>query len=87
MANQLDSDSQMLELLRIIQLDNDGSAYVVFTRIYWQLHDIFVGVLHFPEFIASRWIQQHIDGYRTTEAEQGSDFILRQGSTLPYLRI
>lgn len=86
-ANQLDSDAQMFKFLGIIQLNNDGATNVVLPRVNWQLNNIFVGILNFPEFIPSRRVQQHVDGGWPTEAKKRSDFILRQWATLPYLKI
>jgi hypothetical protein len=51
MADQLDAQAQVLELLGVLQLDYNGAADVVISAVDRQLHHLFACVLHLPKLI------------------------------------
>lgn len=77
MADELDSNAQMLELLTAFQLDDDCPADVVLASVDWQPQWIPVGILYLPELLAFCWVQVDVDRGGATEPKQRSDLILK----------
>lgn len=76
MPDELYADTQMLELLATLKLDYYVAANIVLPGVDLKFAYVFVGILHFPEFLAFGWVEDHIYWGAASESQQRGDFIL-----------
>ena len=83
MPDKFNLDSEMLELLGVLELKSHDSTDIFLTNIDRKLNPLIVGVFDGPELLAFSRIENDVDIDASTEAKEGSDLVLsNEGATI-----